>query len=89
MKRLAMMLGLDDAGAGDGLMLVISDAPTGRFRARQGCLVNSDCDSPLLWCGFGKCHRTCTRPVTAIPGQDCVRGADGDVCLLGPGMNAA
>ena len=78
MKRLAMMLGL-------GWMLVLAvDGCTDRKVAPgKGCLVNSDCDSPLS-CSFGKCHQTCREARDCNPGQDCVRGADGNVCLLVP-----
>jgi hypothetical protein len=76
MKRLAMMLGL-------GWMLVLAvDGCTDRKAAPgKACLVNTDCDSPLS-CSFGKCHQTCREARDCDPGQDCVRGADGNVCLL-------
>ena len=78
MKRLAMMLGL-------GWMLVLAvDGCTDRKVAPgKACLVNTDCDSPLS-CSFGKCHQTCREARDCDPGQDCVRGADGNVCLLVP-----
>jgi len=76
MKRLAMMLGL-------GWMLVLAvDGCTDRKAAPgKACLVNTDCDSPLS-CSFGKCHQTCREARDCDPGQDCVRGPDGNVCLL-------
>jgi hypothetical protein len=76
MKRLAMMLGL-------GWMLVLAaDGCTDRKVAPgKDCLVNTDCDSPLS-CSFGKCHVTCREARDCDPGQDCVRGTDGNVCLL-------
>jgi len=76
MKRIAMMLGL-------GWMLVLAvDGCTDRKVAPgKDCLVNTDCDSPLS-CSFGKCHATCREARDCDPGQDCVRGTDGNVCLL-------
>jgi hypothetical protein len=76
MKRLAMMLGLG------WMLLLAADGCTDRKLAPgKDCLVNTDCDSPLS-CSFGKCHVTCREARDCDPGQDCVRGTDGNVCLL-------
>ena len=78
MKRLAMMLGL-----GWMLALAVDGCTDRKSVPGKDCLVNTDCDSPLS-CSFGKCHATCREARDCAPGQDCVRGADGNVCLLVP-----
>jgi hypothetical protein len=37
----------------------------------QGCLVNSDCNDPLV-CAFRKCHNACTTTRDCMPGLRCV-----------------
>jgi len=78
MKRLAMMLGL-----GWMLALAVDGCTDRKSVPGKDCLVNTDCDSPFS-CSFGKCHATCREARDCAPGQDCVRGADGNVCLLVP-----
>src|ERR1044071_7445653 len=78
MKRLTLMLGL-----GWVLVLAIDGCTDRKVAPGKDCLVNTDCDSPLS-CSFGKCHATCREARDCDPGQDCVRGADGNVCLLVP-----
>jgi hypothetical protein len=46
-----------------------------------GCLVNSDCNSPLS-CSFGKCHAVCVETRDCPLGQSCVAAAGGSVCQL-------
>jgi formylglycine-generating enzyme len=46
-----------------------------------GCLLNSDCNSPLS-CTFGKCHTTCAATRDCPLGQSCVSTPDGGVCQL-------
>jgi sulfatase modifying factor 1 len=46
-----------------------------------GCLLNSDCNSPLS-CSFGKCHETCVETRDCPLGQTCVKTPQGGVCQL-------
>ncbi len=40
-------------------------------RLSEGCLINSDCASPLV-CAFRRCHKQCTTSRDCDPGQRCV-----------------
>ena len=46
-----------------------------------GCLLNSDCNSPLS-CSFGKCHDTCKEARDCPAGESCVKLSSGSVCQL-------
>jgi hypothetical protein len=46
-----------------------------------GCLINSDCNSPLS-CAFGKCHTACAQTRDCPLGQSCVSTPEGGVCQL-------
>jgi hypothetical protein len=45
------------------------------------CVVQSDCPSPLA-CSYGRCHVACREARDCGPGQTCVSGASGQICLL-------
>src|SRR5882672_4701431 len=40
-------------------------------RLAEGCLINSDCSSPLV-CAFRKCHTACVTSHDCQPGERCV-----------------
>src|SRR4051812_19040906 len=46
-----------------------SDTP--QVGVGEGCLINTDCNSPLV-CAFRKCHVACTTSRDCEPGQRCM-----------------
>jgi hypothetical protein len=46
-----------------------------------GCVLNSDCDSPLV-CVLGTCHDQCEDAHGCPQGQQCVAIDGGNVCVL-------
>src|SRR6185436_2683796 len=48
-----------------------SDEPIGAAALAGGCLINTDCNSPLV-CAFRRCHIECTESRDCPPGQRCV-----------------
>ncbi len=45
------------------------------------CVLNSDCNSPLL-CSDGKCHDACHSSIDCPAGENCVKTASSAVCQL-------
>lgn len=57
-----------------------SDRPL-RSGLSAGCLVNSDCNDPLL-CSFGLCHKACKESRDCPSQQHCLNLPTGPVCQL-------
>ena len=49
--------------------------------AGKTCLMNSECQSPLV-CTYGRCHTACAEARDCPTGELCVKGMGGSVCQL-------
>jgi hypothetical protein len=71
------------AGCGD------DESEVARAQLSEGCLINSDCTSPLV-CAFRRCHAQCKADRDCKQGQRCVTSTRPDrVCQLEDERNCA
>ena len=73
--------------AGTGLLVgllglvLVSTCSSAKVAPGQSCIVQSDCPNPLA-CSYGRCHVACRAARDCGPGQTCVSGPAGQICLL-------